>query len=77
MVARLKDLYLIKEERQKLTSSGGLGCWFCKRDSRGMFYLALCVDKYPERHIYAAIGQLKDHLAQLGEYENEPDVADG
>lgn len=39
-----------------------------------MFYLTLCIEKYPERHIYAGIAQLKDHLALLGEYENEPDV---
>jgi len=38
--------------------------------------MALCVPSYPERHIYAAIGQVRDHLLKLGEYQNEADVVD-
>lgn len=51
-----------------------LGCWHCKKDARGMLYLSLCSPNYPERHIYAAINQLRDHLNKLGDYETEPDV---
>ena len=39
-----------------------------------MLYMALCSPNYPERHIYAAINQLRDHLSKLGDYETEPDV---
>ena len=40
-----------------------------------MLYFALCSPNYPERHIYAAINQLRDHLTKLGDYETEPDVS--
>lgn len=30
--------------------------------------MALCSANYPERHIYAAINQVRDHLAKLGDY---------
>ena len=39
-----------------------------------MLYFALCVQTYPERHIYAAVGELRTHLASIGDYANEPDV---
>jgi len=42
-----------------------------------MLYMALCSPNYPERHIYAAINQLRDHLNKLGDYETEPDVLTG
>lgn len=72
MIIKLKELELKKEERQRIKSE--FGVWFAKKDSKDMFYLALCVNTYPERHIYAAVGQLQAHLAQLGDYETEPDV---
>lgn len=39
-----------------------------------MLYFALCSPNYPERHIYSAINQIRDHLTKLGDYETEPDV---
>lgn len=35
-----------------------------------MIYMTLCSANYPERHIYAAINQVRDHLAKLGDYES-------
>lgn len=61
-----------REERQRIKSD--FGVWFCKKDQKDMYYLALCAPTYPERHIYAAVAQLTAHLAQLGDYETEPDV---
>ncbi len=72
VITRLKDLCLVKEERQRIKSE--FGCWFCKRDDRGVYFIALCQPNYPERHVYAAIALIRTHLAQLGDYESEADV---
>ena len=60
------------EERQKINTTNG--CWYCKKDAKEIIYFALCSTNYPERHIMAAINQLRDHLQKLGDYETEPDV---
>jgi hypothetical protein len=54
------------EERQKVSSVNGR--WQCKKDSKGILYFVLCNPNYPERTIFQAINQVKDHLQKLGEY---------
>ena len=71
MLSQLKSLNLRSEERQKINT--GNGCWYCKKDSKGIIYFVLCSPNYPERQIIAAINQVRDHLQKLGEYESEPD----
>jgi hypothetical protein len=61
VIVKLKELELKRDERQRIKSEYGV--WFGKKDQRDMYYLALCVTTYPERHIYAAIAQLQSHLA--------------
>ena len=50
------------------------GKWYCKKDDKNILYFVLCSKQYPERHIYKAIGELRAHLALIGDYSNEPDV---
>lgn len=73
VISRLQELALKNEERQRIKSE--FGVWFCKKDDKGFFYFAHCIDNYPERHIYAAINELRQHLATIGDYPSEPDVA--
>ena len=72
VLTQLKSLNIRPEERQKINT--GNGCWYCKKDSKGIVYFVLCSTNYPERHIMAAINSLRDHLGKLGDYESEPDV---
>lgn len=72
VLSQLKGLDIRVDERQKIKSAHG--CWYCKKDNKEIVYMVLCSSNYPERHIYAAINQLRDHLQKLGEYETEPDV---
>lgn len=50
------------------------GKWFCKKDDKGFLFYALCIKKYPERHIYSAFQELRTHLAKIGDYSTEPEV---
>jgi hypothetical protein len=68
VLTQLKTLEIRVDERQKIKS--GYGCWYCKKDHKGIIYLALCSPNYPERHIYGAINLLREHLQKIGEYEN-------
>ena len=63
---KLKELQITNDERQRIKSEYGL--WFCKKDVKGFYYFALCVQNYPERHIYAAINLVREHLDKLGDY---------
>jgi hypothetical protein len=45
VIVKLKELELKKDERQRIKSD--FGVWFCKKDQREMYYLALCVPNYP------------------------------
>jgi hypothetical protein len=61
------------DERQKIKSH--LGSWHTKKDNHNVIYIALCSSNYPERHIYSAFNQLREHLLMLGNaFEEEPDV---
>jgi hypothetical protein len=64
VLAELKLLGLRVDERQKIKSH--LGSWHTKKDAHNIIYIALCSSNYPERHIYSAFNQLKDHLSMLG-----------
>jgi hypothetical protein len=73
VLAQLRAIDLRAEERQKINT--GNGSWFCKKDDKDVFYLMLTNGSYPERLIYEAIHELRDHLGKLGKnYSTEQDV---
>lgn len=73
VMREIKNIGLQFDERQKINT--GSGSWFCKIDAKGIIYLVLAASNYPERHAYAMIQLLQNHLEKLTDYGNEDDTS--
>jgi vesicle-associated membrane protein 7 len=69
LVKKLKLLNLAPDERQKCNTQNG--AWFCRADSSGLVYMALCNPNYPERHAYNLINEAQEEIEKIPNYADE------
>jgi len=72
LIKKLKMLNLAPDERQKCNTQNG--AWFCRADSNGIVYMALCNPNYPERHAYNMINEAQEEIEKVPNYYDETDV---
>jgi len=72
LIKKLKMLNLAPDERQKCNTQNG--AWFCRADSNGLVFMALCNPNYPERHAYNLINEAQEEIEKIPNYYDETEV---
>jgi len=72
LIKKLKMLNLAPDERQKCNTQNG--AWFCRADSNGLVFMALCNPNYPERHAYNLINEAQEEIEKIPNYFDETEV---
>jgi len=72
LIKKLKMLNLAPDERQKCNTQNG--AWFCRADSNGLVFMALCDANYPERHAYNLINEAQEEIEKVPNYYDESEV---
>jgi hypothetical protein len=75
LIKKLKMLNLAPDERQKCNTQNG--AWFCRADSNGIVFMALCNPNYPERHAYNLINEAQEEIEKVPNYYDETEVTIG
>jgi len=72
LIKKLKMLNLAPDERQKCNTQNG--AWFCRADTNGVVFMALCNANYPERHAYNLINEAQEEIEKMPNYYDETEV---
>jgi len=72
LIKKLKMLNLAPDERQKCNTQNG--AWFCRADTNGLVFMALCNPNYPERHAYNLINEAQEEIEKIPNYYYETEV---
>jgi len=72
LIKKLKMLNLAPDERQKCNTQNG--AWFCRADTNGLVFMALCNANYPERHAYNLINEAQEEIEKVPNYYDETEV---
>jgi len=72
LIKKLKMLNLAPDERQKCNTQNG--AWFCRADTNGLVFMALCNPNYPERHAYNLINEAQEEIEKIPNYYDETEV---